>query len=168
MPLASDASEQMCGGARDDRLVFLSEPLDEGVVLAGNPFAWLELESNLPGGLITLRAYEVDPACNTRSMAFGAADLRHHAANYDGRDFPLDTPTGIRIDMTNLAESLAAGNQIAFVASYGDPGKFEAAPYAPSLTIHGGSHVVWPVLEGTLGGEAPAMEYPPRPFVEVA
>ncbi|HJQ92648.1 MAG TPA: hypothetical protein VJ874_00010 [Candidatus Thermoplasmatota archaeon] len=38
-------------------------------------------------------------------------------------------------------------------------------PYVPLLTVHEGSELVLPVVEGTLGGATPVGPYPPRPFV---
>lgn len=152
-------------------ILFVSEVLDEPVLLAGNPFAYVELESTQPGGLLSLDLYELEGSvgeggCSLRQMAFGGADLRHHAGNYVGANFPVLSPTPVRVDLTNLAEAVAAGNRLVLVASYSEAARYEAVPYSPVLTIHGGSHLVLPVVEGTLGGGAPPLaEYPPRPFV---
>ncbi len=176
-PAMDSASDRVCGGANaaldaaadQASLLFLSDPMPTDVVLAGNPWAYLELESTQPGGLISLYAYEVgaDGGCGDdfRRMTFGAADLRHHEGNYAGQDFPVASPTGVRVDMTNLVERVAEGNRIAVVASYSDAGHYETVPFEPVLTVHGDSHIVWPVLEGEMGGDLPGVDYPTRPFV---
>lgn len=176
-PGMDSASDRVCGGpnaaadavAEQVSLLFLSEPLTDDVVLAGNPFAYLGLESTEPGGLLSLYAYEVGPGGECRDefrrITFGSADLRHHDGNYAGKDFPVGTPTKVRVDMTNLVERVSAGNRIAVVASYADVGHYEAVPFEPLLTVHSDSHIVWPVLEGDLGGALPDAEYPPRPFI---
>lgn len=175
----TQGEDTLCGNdpappqaAQGTSLVFLTDPLESDVVLAGNPFGLIELESSLPGGLFSVELYETDATggCGDgfRLLSFGAADLRHHAGNYDGRDFPVDDATPLRLDLTNLAERIAAGHRLAVVAHHGDATRYEAVPFAPMLTVHGGSHLVFPVVEGTLGGAPPSMEYPPRPFVALA
>ncbi|HUR25093.1 MAG TPA: CocE/NonD family hydrolase [Candidatus Thermoplasmatota archaeon] len=168
-PSSNPAAQAVAG---QSALVFMTEPLAQETLVAGNPFALLEIESDLPGGLVSFYSYEVpgDGSCGDglRAMGFGAADLRFYEGNYVGRDFPLRTPTPVRIEHTNLVEHIAKGNRLALVVSYGRPDQFEAAPFAPRITIHGGSHILWPVVEGSLGGGSPPIaDYPPRPFVPV-
>ncbi|MBW3665552.1 MAG: hypothetical protein KY469_20850 [Actinobacteria bacterium] len=106
-------------------------------------------------------------------LSKGAAELRFHAGNFAGVDFPVDEPTNVRIDLYNLAEHVPAGHRIAVVVSAGD-GVFNewaaGRPDSPTIVIHGeamssASHVVIPMLEGTLGDSRPRLDYPPRPFV---
>ncbi|HWH08468.1 MAG TPA: CocE/NonD family hydrolase C-terminal non-catalytic domain-containing protein, partial [Candidatus Thermoplasmatota archaeon] len=154
-------------------LLFATKPLPERVVLAGNPFALLRLTSDAPGGLVTVTLLDLAPdfrcengkPVGARALVQGAADLRFHAGGYRGRDFPVGTPTDVRVDVTNLADVLPAGHRLAALVSHGDPALRTGQPHAPTLALDAAaSHLVLPLVEGTLGGEAPATAYPPRPF----
>ncbi|MGQ0535284.1 MAG: CocE/NonD family hydrolase [Methanobacteriota archaeon] len=170
---------------RGDRLAaaYVSEPAAQDLLIAGNPFAYLRLSSDLPGGFVAVHVYDMAPnaGCDGgfERWLFGAADLRFHQGNFEGRDFPTDAPTHVRIDLNNLAGILPEGHRLAVVVSYGG-GAFLGAPLYPNrvptfglqprITIHhdGGaeaSHVVLPLVEGTLGGAPPTLDYPPRPFL---
>lgn len=173
---AGGAPGPVCAPATHAALL-ATEPLAEDVVLAGNPFALLRVTSDQPGGLLTLTLLDLAPdfACvggtprGARALVQGAADLRFHAGGYAGRGFPVGTPTDVRIDVTNLAEVVPAGHRLAVLVSHGDPALRASQPYAPTLTLDpDASHVVLPVVEGTLGGAPPMTAYPPRPFVPPA
>lgn len=54
--------------------------------------------------------------------------------------------------------------------SRGDPVDRVGQPYSPDITVHAdpgreSSHLVIPVVEGSLGGKRPKLDYPPRPFL---
>ncbi len=162
-------------------LVFETGSIGDPVLLAGNPMAYLQLEADQPGGVLGIYLFALDPddCRDSRHLSEGAADLRFHAGHLVGEDFPTGQPTWVRIDLENLAEPLQPGERLAVVLSHpeamhatepalawaDDRHARSGQPYQPLLTIHEGSHVVLPVVEGALGGEAPAMDYPPRPFV---
>lgn len=154
----------------------VSEPVAERTVIAGNPFAYLTLTSDQPGGLVTVALLDLAPdwGCEDRvphgvhPWAVGAADLRFHQGNFQGRDLPVDTPTPVRVDIVNIAEVLEPGHRLGVFLSYGDQQQRSSQPYTPLLRIHAGeSHVVLPVVEGDLGGGPPTIDHPPRPFVPV-
>lgn len=175
-----DAQEQPASN-----LVHVSEPVANDSVLAGNPFAYLTISSDQPGGLVAGFLYRVPAGgdcTEARLLTSGAADLRFHAGNLEGRDFPTNTPTSIRIDLMNAAEPVAAGDRLAFVLNRGEyPSPDEIAnplsderfsrsgqAYYPQITVHEGadaSHLVLPFVAGGLGGPEPTVDYPPRPFV---
>lgn len=174
--------------------LLLSEPVQEPVHIAGNPFTYLTLESDLPGGVVALDLVDVRPEfqpafdCQHPEehlgyIAGGAADLRFHRGNFRGEDFPTGTPTAVRIDASATSWVLEPGHRLGVVVS-GDAAALRregafgtrdpvsgvtytrfGQPYHPEITVHPGSHVVLPLVEGTFGGEAPTLDYPPRPFV---
>lgn len=160
------------------KAAFTSGPLEDAATLAGNPFAYLQVESSRPGGIVALDLYDLGPdaRCVTGELeggtwlSGGAADLRFHQGNLGAEDFPTGKTTPVRVDLFNLAHTVEEGHRLAVVASgYGHQVKV-GQPYAPTIALHGdgtvgGSHIVLPVVEGTLGGDATDMEYPPRPFV---
>lgn len=176
----------LCGTDSAVGAVLESAPLAEEALLAGNPMAWLHLESDLPGGLVSLFLYRVpaDGTCEDADLlSTGSADLRFHAGKLVGMDFPTGQPTPVRVDLLNVAERVPAGDRLVLVVNRGEfITRDEAAnplsderfsrsgqPYYPTITLHGApgpeaSHLVLPLVEGSLGGAAPGLSYPPRPF----
>ena len=181
VPRGVSGLELECGepeAARPHRLLFASEPLSEDVLLAGNPFAFLRLESNLPVGLVSVELFDVPawPSCDGATQLghpgflMGTADLRFYQGNYIAQDYPVGTPRNVRIDLPNLAESVPAGHRIVALVSYGRADHNYGPPPYPILTVHGGtadvaSQIVIPVLQGTVGGVPPSTTFPPRPFL---
>lgn len=152
-------------------LVYLTEPAAVDTFVAGNPIAYLQVESDLPGGLVAIDLFDVPADCgDSVFLGRGVADLRFHDGVFTGHDFPVGEPTPVRFDITDFAEWLPAGHRLGVVVSYGDPLDRTGPPYPSLITIHGdgtaaSSHVVLPVLAGGFGGAPPTLAYPPRPFV---
>jgi putative CocE/NonD family hydrolase len=176
----------LCVAPTGTSLAHLSRVLDKRLLLAGNPKAYLRLTADQPGGIVSVGLYDLAPAgCGgARLLAEGAADLRYHDGRFVGRDFPTGTPQRVRVDLTNLADVVRKGHRLALVISGGElvePAEPALAPadrrssrwaggYSPMVTLHGGSratasHVVLPIVGDGLGGRAPTLRYPPRPFV---
>jgi uncharacterized protein len=171
------------GASAAGTLAFVTEPLLEPLVIAGNPIAYLRLSSDLPGGIVSVDVWEIPSGFSCEPGAEddapvelimnGAADLRFHQGNFVGKDFPVNTPTHVRFDLWDLAEEIDAGSRLAVVVSEGEsPPAFGRVgqPYRPAITVwaDGGaeaSHIVLPFIDGTLGGDAPMLAYPPRPFM---
>lgn len=153
--------------------------------IAGNPFAFLNLKSDQRGGVVGVYLLDVDPnavTCNeegyptkgVRLLSFGAADLRFHKGTMVGEDFPLDTPGHVRIDLFDLAATIPVGHKLTLVFAMGDPmgerDDLMSNGYFPDVSVVAegtpyDSQLVLPIVSGTLGGDAPAIDYPPRPFV---
>jgi putative CocE/NonD family hydrolase len=171
---------------RDDAMAAAGEPgvvyttavVDEPVVLGGNPHAWLHLVSDQPGGVVDVRLMDLGPdfGCDdqgrpvdARQIAAGAADLRFHAGNFVAADFPVGSSTPVRVDFPSLATRLETGHRLALVLSTGEGySKFTPLHY-PTIGVVAGpeadaSHIVLPVVEGTLGGAPDPDVAPPRPF----
>lgn len=171
---------------------YIVEAGPEPFVLAGNPMAYLRVTSDQPGGLVAAHVFDLpaDFVCEDGKavgallLASGAADLRFDHGNLVGEDFPVNSPRWVRIDLTNLAERVEPDRWIALVIGYGQVLDAEnpdsefatdqrtgrsGQPYMPTITLGVGnppetSHLVLPFLEGSLGGQAPTLAYPPRPF----
>lgn len=159
-------------------LTFISEPLTQPVLIAGNPMAHLRLSSDQPGGLAAVHLYDLAPdftcsagfASGARKLGYGAADLRFHKGNMLGESFPVGEATPVRIDVTSMAERLAPGHRLGVAVSYGDWLERTGQPWLPQLTVHAdgaaeATHLVLPLVKGSLGGAAPRLAYAPRPFL---
>ncbi|MEA3166847.1 MAG: X-Pro dipeptidyl-peptidase [Thermoplasmata archaeon] len=173
--------EQLCGTAPPGTgLVFDGEPVAASTLVAGNPFLFLNLESDQPGGLVAAHLFAGDGDCRTaRLLSSGVADLRFHDGVFVGHDFHTGMAMPVRIDLLDLAEPVAAGEHLSLVLSFGDTfstgevadpltdARFSHSgqPYVPLLTVHAGSELVLPVVGRTLGGTTPVGPFPPRPFV---
>lgn len=166
--------------AGNSGLVYTTEALQQPVTIAGNPHAYLRLTSDLPGGIVTVKLVDIGPdfSCDAagqpsgvRYLASGGADLRFHRGTFQGSGFPTGTPTQVRIDIFDLAETIQPGHRLAMEVSYGESHiEWTGQPYLSQITVHAdaddlASHVVLPIVNGTLGGQAPTLDYPPRPFV---
>lgn len=158
---------------------YLMEPAEEDVLIAGNPFAFVNASSDTPGGTITVSLYDVAPdytctgskVTGASYIASGSADLNFYRTPYLSHDFPVDTPTEIRIDLSDTTYMLAEGHMLAVLVSNGGPYERAGSLFTPNITLHGvmeqaarASHIVIPVAEGTLGGAHPTVRYPQRPF----
>lgn len=149
-------------------LVYSTKPLDAPVTLAGNPFAYLKIASNLPGGTVSVDLFDIAPdgeCAKVHGLAGGAADLRFHEGDFQGQDFPTGEPTAVRVDLHNEAWTYEEGHRVAVILSGQGWWVHQGQPYTPQITVQADeSHIVLPLVNGTLGGEAPRVEYPPRPF----
>lgn len=152
-------------------LCYVSEPASQDTLVAGNPLAYLRIRSDLPGGRIQVSMHQVPPGgtcSNGRNWLFGAADLLYHKGNFDAQPFPVDTPTHVRIDLSDQAFKLAKGERLGILVQY--PVDSVGLPIFPNLEVLAdgaelASHVVVPLVEGTFGGYAPTVDYPPRPHI---
>ncbi len=175
---------------------YTSASIAEQVLVAGNPNVFLQVESNLRGGLITVDLFDSPagtgcPQADSTRIAFGAADLRFHGGNFEGRDFPVGSPTGVRVDLHNLAQAIDEGRRLVLVIQGPSPiskecvsrngltpvtspnggcGRDNAGqPYFPLIKIHASgdrlsSQIVLPLVHGSLGGGPPPDGIPARPF----
>jgi hypothetical protein len=149
------------------------------VLIAGNPFAYVNLSCDQAGGVVTVSLYDIGPtfSCSgshvtgARYITSGSADLNFHQTPYVAHDFPVNTPTRVRIDMSDTTYKLPTGHRLAAVVSNGGPYERSGSLATPNITIHGvtgsaasASHIVLPVAGGSLGGARPTVRYPPRPF----
>jgi predicted acyl esterase len=165
-------------------LVYAAEPAASDVVIAGNPFAFLRLTSDQPGGIFSVALMDLGPRfdcdavgrpTDVAEVALGGADLRFHRGNMIAEPFPTGVPTSIRVDFPNLAHVLEPGHRLAVVIGAAGDGtvRWGQSWWTPELTFRadGGalaSHVVLPVVSGTLGGATPTLAYPPKPFAPAA
>ncbi len=105
-------------------LVFKTPQMPGDVTLAaGNPYVVLEMRSDQPSGLFSVHLYRLRPgeACaDSRLLTFGSVDLRFHAGNLQGTDFPTDATQTVRVDLNNMAEVLQPDDGLGLVLSYGD------------------------------------------------
>jgi predicted acyl esterase len=158
-------------------LAWMSPPLRRDVIIAGNPFAYLRLSADQPGGIVAVNLVDIGPdfSCESLDAGFitwGGADLRFFRGNFTGFDFPVGRPTGVRVDLRDRAQRIQRRHRIALIVSDGEyaTGYSSGQPWFPEVTVHadGGpraSQLVLPVIAGTFGGRPPRIAYPPRPFV---
>jgi predicted acyl esterase len=148
-------------------------------VLAGNPFAYLNVSSDQPRGLVNVELYDVapdvrcaDPSSETgtvgvRWITSGTVDLAFYRTHFLATPFPVNSPQRVRVDLLDTATALAPGHRLRVVVSAGSAVEHRTGRLqdVPLITIGGDSQLVLPVFDGTLGGRPPAQPYPPRPFL---
>jgi putative CocE/NonD family hydrolase len=151
---------------------YLTQPVSAGTLLAGNPFAYLHLMSDQPGGIVTATLYDLAPgfSCTgshwdqARWISSGAADLSYHGSPFLAHPFPVGVPALVRMDLSDVTYTLAPGHRLALVLDHGSVVERGGSTTFPIVTVLGDSHLVIPVAEGTLGGMHPTTRYPQRPF----
>lgn len=187
-PYAALCGEPVTSSAGNAGLAYISDPLTEDSVIAGNPVAHLRISSDLPGGLVTIKLLDLapdwkcgsalegepgerpyHPISGVRVVTQGAADLRFNEGNFVARPFPVGVPTDVRIDLNDIAMTIPAGHMLAATISYGEThSEYSSHGFYPQVTVHEGpdaSQLVLPVIEGDLGGVKPKGNYLPRPFL---
>lgn len=151
---------------------FATAPLEQDVLVAGNPYAYVGLTSDQPAGQVTLTLFDVAPdfGCSplphgARALGWGGADLRYHAGTFVAEPFPTGALAWVRIDVHGLQEPVPAGHRLVAVLSFGDPTQRHTGGLAPPmLSVSGDSFLELPVVEGSLGGSPAVLAAPPRPF----
>lgn len=148
-------------------LVYSTRPLDEAVVLAGNPFALLTITSDQAGGTFAVDLARI-PSGGTcedaKLVSDGGVDLRFHEGNFDAKPFSTGSPQTVRVDFYNVAVRLEPGDRLVLYLRH--PYDRDTREFTPTITVLGSSHLVLPLVEGSMGGAAPLAAYPPRPFAE--
>jgi putative CocE/NonD family hydrolase len=173
-PENNGMESSLCAPASGEALglAYLSPPVTSPTLIAGNPYAYLKLASDQPGGVVTATLFDVGPdfACTgthyqgARWMSSGSADLSFYNSPFVSRPFPVDTPTNVRLDLRDLTYTIAPGHRLALTLSHGDAAEAAGTTEAPTIAVSGTSQLVVPVVEGTLGGKRPTLHYPRRPF----
>lgn len=158
-----------------DRAVFVSPPLAEDVLLAGNAHIEFTLSSTLPDGNFSAFLWHTDqvPACPdaaadeldranrgynsgppfANEVTRALTDLRHRDMNGYGAPMPVNAPTSIRIDSHPFAARVPAGERLVLTIG-GGSAQLQPDLLKPLLTIWTGvgalGRIVIPVVEGTL------------------
>ncbi|MHB1262159.1 MAG: CocE/NonD family hydrolase [Thermoplasmatota archaeon] len=158
--------------------LFQSAPMENPVTIAGNPFAWLNLTTDQANGFIAMALVDQGPdaGCTAnvphgiRLLAIGAADLRFASGNFVAQPPPTNQPFSLRIDFHSLAETIPAGHRIAIAFAHGSTDEYQSAGLPPQITISGdgsvsSSHLVLPIVAGSLGGKPTELSYPARPHL---
>ena len=158
------------------RRLYTTQPLEQAVTIAGNPYLRLLVTSDSEGGALNATLYDLGPdfGCegpfhsgSVERIAEGAADLRFHRGNLAPKPFPIGVQQVVRIDVRSLAHGIEAGHRLGVLLAH--PSTRYGGPYPATLKIGAGegpesSHVALPVVEGSAGGEEPGVAPPPRPW----
>jgi predicted acyl esterase len=133
--------------------LYVSRPVEQDVLLAGNFEADVKLSSTLPGGnfAVTLWKTSGPGTCpDAAASVVGRAhmDLRHWAVSGLSHEFPVATPTAFSLRSAPFAGRLRKGERLV-VAVGGGAVELTPDPLHPVLTLDAGSlHL--PVVDGAL------------------
>ncbi len=148
-----------------------SAPVTSKTLIAGNPFVDLSVTSDMAAGMVTAELFDLGPAftcipyvSDARWIASGSADLSFYADPFRSSPFPVDHPTEVRIDLSDITYMLAPGHRLVLLLSHGEVWESFGTATFPTITIGGSSELILPVAEGGFGGLTPTRTYPPRPF----
>jgi uncharacterized protein len=140
--------------------VYVSPPLKEDVLLAGNFHVNLTLASSLPDGNLGAFLYRtkgpgVCPDENALEVRRAITDLRHarETGAWKGADFPINSPTTVNLAGHPFASQIKAGERLVLVVGGGSL-ELVPDPRQPVLTVSTGPSLVGqitlPVVEGEL------------------
>jgi X-Pro dipeptidyl-peptidase len=123
--------------------LFVSRPLAADTLLAGNAFLDLTLSSTLPGGNLSVFLWRTkgEGTCPDQSATWFARalmDLRHWKVERHSQDFPIGTPTHVRMRSHPFAGVVHKGERIV-VAIGGGSSEIEPDARHPAITVSGGS-----------------------------
>ncbi len=144
------------GDCHDGQVVYVSEPMAEDTLLAGNFYVNVTVTSTLPDGNLAAYLFHTpgagrcgDPEADEVRRAL--TDLRHRTPGYEGEDFPIGTPTPVSIRSHPFASLVPAGDRLVLVVA-GESSELTPELRKPELTISSGAddpaHVTLPVLVG--------------------
>jgi predicted acyl esterase len=155
---------------------FMSAPLPGSAVLSGTPVVRLELSSDQPGGVFDVARFvapDGDPCTDrwlyggnpdVRWLSTGSVDLRFNAGNLTGRDFPAGRHV-VRVDLASLSARVAPGERLGVWMGRSALASGQTSRYSTAtITVHPGSQIRLPLVEGTVAGSEPTGDVPPRPF----
>ncbi len=142
------------------QVLYVSPPLAEEVLVAGNFVAELSVTSTLPGGNLVATLYRTpgDASCTdllARAKDVGRVqlDLRHWADPGESRPFPVGEPVDVAAESLPLATEIPAGQRLVLVVGAGSA-EIEPDPLKPAITIRTGSplpgSLTLPVVDGNL------------------
>ena len=138
--------------------VYVSPPVKERVLLAGNFVVNLTITSTLPDGNLAAFLYHTPgsgecPDTQSREIRRALTDLRHPFPNAPGADFPVNTPTTVTVRSHPFASIVEPGERIV-LAIGGESTELQGEFRKPVLTITTGPDVAGsitiPVVEGRL------------------
>jgi len=143
--------------------LFVSRPLAQTVLLAGNIDVDLDLTSTLPGGNLSIFFWrtKADGSCPDQTASWWARalmDLRHWDTPGQSKDFPVGNPTRVRLRSHPFAAVVHKGERMV-IAVGGGSSELEPDPRHPALTITRGAFTL-PVVTGDTGEAIPAAPPP--------
>lgn len=137
--------------------LYVSPPVAEDALLAGNFTVNLTLSSTKPGGNLAVALWKTtgpgtcpDAAATVAGRAH--MDLRHWAVSGLSHDFPVGTPTSFSFRSNPFAARWRKGERLV-VAVGGGAVELTPDPLHPALTLHAG-RVELPVVDGALRFES--------------
>ena len=139
-------------------VAYVSPPLTEEILVAGNFTLDLQLTSDLPGGNLAAMLYHApaDHSCpifQGPEVRRALMELQHWKEEGVPTPFPVNEMTGVKMTSHPLASRIPAGHRLILVVS-GDSDEVNPSAFKPQLTIHTStshpSAISLPIVEGRL------------------
>lgn len=157
---ADPGSSCVAGEGLPLQALYVSDPLKRDATLAGNFEMTTQLSSSLPGGNFAAVLYKTsgDGSCldlvqNAAEVGRVQLDLRHWKTPGRAEDFPIDTPTIVKLQSEPVASYLAKGDRLV-LAIGGGSSQLLPDPLQPDLTVHtrpgSAGWIRLPVVKGRL------------------
>jgi uncharacterized protein len=100
-------------------LCFDSEPLADDLAVLGAPLVHLELASDRPSAMVSVRLSELLPDGTSAMISYGVLNLTHRDSHEDIAPLELGKRYGVDVVLNDLAHVFAAGNRIRVAVATG-------------------------------------------------
>lgn len=137
---------------------YMTPPLTEDVLVAGNFTLDLKVRSDQPGGYLAAMLYHAPagagcPVFEGVEVRRALMDLRHWKQEGRPEPFPIDQVTKVGMTSHPLASAIPAGHRLILVLA-GDSDELHPSPYRPELSFSTSptlpSSLSLPIVEGNL------------------
>jgi predicted acyl esterase len=138
--------------------IYVSPPLKQDVLLAGNFHVNLSVTSTLPDGNFAAYLFHTTgsgacPDVGAKEVRRALTDLRHRTPGAKGADFPVNAVTPVDMRSHPFSVPIKAGERLVLVVG-GGSGELTPEARLPVLTVSTGNalqgQITLPVVEGTL------------------
>jgi predicted acyl esterase len=162
----SDGATPRMGLCAGNRATWVSPPLAEDVLIAGNFEVNFTATSTAPDGNLAAVLLHTSgsggcPDTDAREVRRAVSDLYHRGHLEVGRDFPVGAPEPVGMRSLPVASVVPKGERLVLLIGGGSD-ELTPAPFLPALTVTTGAGVEGalrlPVVQGSLrfAGAAPA------------
>jgi uncharacterized protein len=168
-------AEQATDQREDDAgsLVFVSEPLTERIEILGEPIVELELASDKPLALVSVRLNDVAPDGSSTRATYGLLNLARRDSQEHGEPLVPDRRYRVRVPLEAIAQAFPVGHRLAISISNTYWPVAWPSPEPVTLTIFAGaSALILPMRppraeDARLQPFAEPEEAPNTPYTEI-
>lgn len=117
-------------------MIFDSDPLTERLELLGAPVAELDLSSDQPVAMVTVRLSDVAPDGQATRVSYGVHNLNHQRGADSPQPLTVDERQIVQVPLNGMAQSFPAGHRLRLSVSTSYWPVVWPSPEPTRLTVH--------------------------------